>query len=96
VRRVPASKIKPGLVEAFLREKGVQASEGSEGKGVVEGLKAGAESVKGKVERVVDGVKESVGATKESGPEFGLVEGFCAGVWSGIGESCRSQSCRKM
>jgi hypothetical protein len=88
VRRVPASKIKPGLVEAFLRERGVQ-ERGEEGK---KGVK---ESMKESAGRVVDGVRSVVGGQgKESGEEFGLVEGFCAGVWSGIGEFSKIVSVR--
>lgn len=83
MRRVPASKIKPGLVEAFLRERGVSES----GNGKEEGKKGLKESVEEGAGRVVDSVKNAVGKEgKENGEEFGLVERFCAGVWSGIGE----------
>ena len=74
VRKVPASKIKPGLVEAFL------AARGNEGEGK-EGVRGVVENVKGKVENAVKGVDG-----KQEGPEFGLIEGFCAGVWGGLGE----------
>lgn len=81
VRRVPAGKIKPGLVLAFLKaqEEGRLGEE--EGKGGV------LEQVKEKVQKAVEEVKGETGNGSTTGEEYGLIEGFCAGVWSGLGTS---------
>ena len=95
VRRVPIGKVKPGLVDALLKaqaegeKSGVVSTKegavgrGEEGKGgwSLGGL-FGSASVKDKVVEAVEAVK---GNTVAEGPEYALVEHFCAGIWSGLG-----------
>ena len=100
VRRVPVGKVKPGLVEALVRAQEQEESERGRGfvKGDVEGgqaVEGKSWSFAGmlglgekKVGDAVEVAKETLSGKEEvehEGEEYGLVERFCAGVWSGLG-----------